>query len=172
MSKLDEQLKELQIKKLKVEFLKLLRNNIGDVTGDQFKEIEVEVKEEVFAFLDAQIDMIESGEIKTTNEVTQLFNDDEVNALKLFAQKAISKQNQPIKQSPSVNNIENNNFSTQDKIRFAQEHRHLGGKMVKLKDGNEGKVVGLDAPSVLISLYNGVTVGYNVKDIVSEVKNG
>lgn len=177
MSRLDEQLKELQTKKLKAEFLKLLKNKVGDVTNDKFKSVEKEIKDQVFAFLDARVDMIESGEIKQESELKGLFSSDEVEVLKLLAQRAASKQNkvsQPkeIKENPyKTTGVEaapeiTAELTPAEKIKFAQELRHLDAKEIKMKDGSSGTVVGLDAPHVIVQLYNGVSVRVKPEDVI------
>ena len=172
MSVLDQQLKELQQRKLKVEFFKHIKGKIGDVSNQTFKDVEKEVKDQVFAFIDAQVDMIEGGEIETKEEVSNVFSDEQVKALVLLANKVANRapeQSNPYSQEPTspppqapINN------STQDKISFALSHRHLDGKEVKVKSqgGSTGVVVGLDAPNIVISLTNGTTVAVPPGDLI------
>lgn len=178
MSKLDEQLKELQSRKLKVEFFKLLKTTIGDVSPkDGMKDIEKEVKDQLFAFIDAQVDMIESGEVKSNGEINTLFEDTEVQILKKMVEKVSQKQIDPYKttgvnETLKTNGVEQtqpvNAMDKQDKIQFALKHRNLGGKDVKVKSlGNaSGTVTGIDAPNIVVQLANGQYVQVPPQDII------
>ena len=84
MSALDDELKELRSRKLKAEFFALLRNSVGEVDASKFKDVEKEVKDEVFAFIDAQVDIIESGEVRHKGELDTLFSESDVKTLKLL----------------------------------------------------------------------------------------
>lgn len=172
MSILDEQLKELQGRKLKVEFFNLLKKNIGSISDPKFKSVEKEVKDDLFTFIQAQVDMIEGGEVKSKSEINELFNEDTVKTLLILAEKVKSKQTssrqtqEPVKQADSLEN--QLDYSKADKISFALQYRHLGGKDIKVSSqgGAKGKVVGVDAPYIVVQLLNGQTVSVPPKDIM------
>jgi hypothetical protein len=171
MGKLDDEIRQLHLRKSKIDFFKLLKNNIGNVAGDKFKQIEKEVKDELFAFIDAQVDMIDSGQMQKT-ELERLFTEDEVLILKKLANRAANKVNQaapkqPLKATPT--NTQPAQVETkQDKVQFALAHRHLANKEVKVKsyDMASGVVTGVDAPNVIVGLDNGVYVKVLPEDLV------
>ncbi len=167
MSKLDDQLEDLKIKKLKVIFLQLIRAAVGNVADDKFKAVEKEVKDQVFAFIDSQVDMIESGEYKSNLEIKKLFNDEEVIVLKKLVERAKNSSTtkidvtlKPNNGSPGapvttpIRNTQPQELSKPDKIAFAIQHRSLGGQTVTLPShGNKsGKVVGIDAPYIIVNV--------------------
>ena len=169
MSALDDQLRELQGRKLKVEFFKLLRKSIGDVTEARFKEVEKEVKDQIFAFVDAQVDMIESGEITKKSEITGVFSDEQFKALSLLADKVANKTNisNPYGENEARKSTQKPKYP-QDKVSFALQHRNLENKEVKVRSLGEakGKIVGLDAPNVVVQLLTGQTVEVSLGDII------
>jgi len=159
MSKLNDQFKEIQTKLLKAEFFKLAKESLSKIdSGSKFKDVAKEVKDQVNAFIDAQIDIIESGDVKEA-EIASLFTSDEVATLKLLAaragKKVVKGQEPPAKQEPKR---QREPIDTPDKISFALQHRNLGGKRVQIKDKGSGACVGLDAPYVVVKLDNGTTV--------------
>ena len=178
MGKLDDDLKKLHAQKLKAEFLKLLRTAVGDVSDPKFKTIEKDVKDEVFAFFDAQIDMIESGEIRNSQELDTLFSTNEIEVLKIIVQRATKngiETTEPTgpysKETPTTETPKptpKTEMSTPDKISFALEYRHLGGKTVKVKshDGASGEVTGIDAPNIVVHLANGQYVYVPPEDLI------
>ena len=135
MSKLDDQLKELKERKLKVEFFKLFKKTVGNIPAGEFKSVEKEIKDKLFAFIDSQIDMIESGEVTKTTEIEGAFSSEEFAVLKIFANKAMNKEASPKTPASPPSVVE----SKQDKISFALAHRHLGGKKVETPQGTGGK---------------------------------
>jgi len=175
MSKLTEQLKELQRKQLKVEFFQFLKKSIGEVNDPKYKEAEKEVKDQIFAFIDAQIDMIESGEVTKSEEISRVFSDEQFQALALLADKVANKTlvspnagenpygGKTPKPAPQAKPV-----AQQDKVSFALQHRHLENKEVKVKSlgGAQGKIVGLDAPNVVAQLVTGQTVETPLGDII------
>lgn len=176
MSKLEEQLKELQTKKLKADFFKNVKENLFAMVPKKEDGIEVDVVNEIAAFIDAQVDMIESGEIKTTKEINSLFTTDEVEALKRIAGKVLNKPEVP---NAFPNNNNNKALTKQerllqmtanDPIKFALKHRHLENKNVTVNnDGTifNGKVVGLQAPNVVVETNSGQRIAVHI-DKISE----
>lgn len=175
MSVLDEQLKELQGRKLKVEFFQLLKSKLGDITETKYKNVEKEIKDDLFAFIDAQVGLIEGGEVRSEAEVGSIFNDEQAKALLLLADKVINKAPQETpynNQNPPANTPMNpapqTDMNKQDKISFALQHQKLGGKKVTIPShgGATGEVTGLDAPYIGVTLTNGQYVKVLPKDIV------
>jgi hypothetical protein len=79
MSKLDEELKELKRRKIKAECLANIKLNIKEATKE-YKDCGKEVNEQIAAFIDAQIDMIENG--STPSMLYEAFSKSELAALK------------------------------------------------------------------------------------------
>lgn len=169
MSALDDELKELRSRKLKAEFFALLRNSVGEVDASKFKDVEKEVKDEVFAFIDAQVDIIESGEVRHKGELDTLFSESDVKTLKLLINKVQNKTSTETpydkKTPPKAPPVDMNK---QDKIGFAIKHQQLGGKEVKVisMDNATGTVTGLDAPYIGVTLKNGEYVKVLPQDIL------
>ncbi len=171
MGKLDDQLKDLQRKRLKANFLKKLKSVVGNTAAEDFREVEKEVKDQVFAYFDAQVDMIEAGEQvdaeEETSKVLQFFSPEQVAILGTLADRAMGKAEVRLVEQPGqLPQPPQKPAVVQDKIRFALEHRHLGGKQVKLSDGSTGVVTGIDAPHIIVSLTNGRYVNVVPGDLI------
>lgn len=170
MSNLDKQLKDLQTKKLKSEYLKVLKTKIGDIASSEYTSIEKEIKDDIFKFLDNKIKSIENG-TEIVQKASSVFNTKQVKILTLIANKALEKhiiKPAVMTETPVVNPIAAAAMATPDKIRFAMELRHLGGKEVKVasKGNSTGTVVGIDAPHVIVKLETGVTIHTTPEDLI------
>lgn len=168
---LKDQLYEIEQKLLKIEFFKLISENLNTINSDKFKDVAEEVKAEVKAFIDAQVDMIETGTLKDSKELSTLFTNEEVDALKRLAARALQKTeavNNPMgksteKKTPKKQQRE---LSQPDKISFALAHRNLGGKKVRIGESQEvGECVGIDAPYIIVKMESGRTVQTTPEEI-------
>ena len=161
MSNLDDQLKELQLQKLRATFLKKLKEAVGNTSGETYQEIEEEVKDQIFSYFDSQIELIESGKTSQKQERDDAagFSPEQTAILRVLADRAIVKQGSPGGSQnvgePPESQLKPVVENKQDKIQFALAHRHLDGKEVKLANGATGIVTGLDAPNVVIKLTAG-----------------
>lgn len=178
MSRLQEELREIESKLLKIKFFKEVKKNIGAMITDKKDEVKKEVQDELSAFIDTQIDMIESGEIRQQKEIDELFSSEEVRALKLVASKALGKNNVfSTEESPNPSKPQTKltkeqrlaEMTANDPIKFALKHRHLENKTVKVQNENglvSGKVIGLQAPNVVLELNNGSKIHVHVNKIM------
>lgn len=175
MSKIDDQIKELQVKKRKVEFLNSLKGFISNsTTSKEFSDVKKEIEILVNEFVENQIKIIEDGEApKSENPANQLA-DNEVVVLKDMVTRFLSKTNQVTKEKeievPKVQ-VEKQRIPMpqQDKISFALANRHLDHKRVKVitQNGNvSGIVCGLDAPNVVVKTDNGYTIEVTLDKII------
>jgi hypothetical protein len=172
MSLLDEQLKELQTRKLRVEYFKFLKSKIGDVAKDSFKEVEKEIKDLLFSYIDNQINQIELGKID--NPAINELSTEDIAILKVFIEKIknTTAQDQVPKKAEiaPIAPIAPQNAPTTskpDKISFALKHRALGGKTVEILSRNRerGTVVGIDAPNIVVQLLSGSVIQADLTDI-------
>lgn len=184
MSKLDDQIKELNLRKTKVECLAAVNKSLKDVT-EKYKDAGAEVKALIKGFIDAQINMVEEG--VSPNILEPGFSAEEVSVLKQMINKIISKgATKPVAVAKPV---ENNAFSKEpvtetsravaeandhhakaDKIRFALQNSHLSNKRVKVEDGDassEGVVVGIDAPNIIVKTDNGLILKVTLDKILA-----
>lgn len=162
MSKLEDQLKELTFKKQKVDYLKFLDEKIKNIKNIDFKEVEQEVKEIISSFIISKISLIEEGEVlKETTSRTTIPHQFDEESLKILAQIVEKAKGKVLPQATSVQKTETKvekNVPVQDKITFALANRHLEGKILTantLMGQVTGKVVGLDAPHIIIQTVPG-----------------
>lgn len=182
MSKIDTLIKELQEKKKKIDYLDYI---IDLVSNDQKCIDFIEVQEEVISKLTPLLSdlkkQIEDGILDPSESSNQL-SSDELNTLKVLANKVKSKMSQPetsnkSKNSPYSSESEDDVrpdsgkssiMSNQDKLNFAINNRHLANKKVNVRDGTkniEGVVVGLDAPDVIVRTEAGPCIKVPVNRI-------
>lgn len=164
MSKIDQLIQDLQLKKKKLDYLIYIQDILkGDTRCIDF----MDVKEEVLNKLELPIKSLmaeiegdavpeEKAPISTENQ--RILND--------LAEKLKTGQvPKKATQSSAFNNPElvtppEQPLGPQEKMDFAMDNRHLAAKTVSVFQGpgspSEGPVVGLDAPFVLVQTPGGV----------------
>ncbi len=177
MSKIDKLIQELQLKKKKIDYIDYIVELLkGDTTCIDFKEVQSEVLSKVEPLL---LSLKSSIENDLPQEIVEQrkseFEPKELQILKTLASKAMDRV-----QNSSTPLIEANSpfikeippaqprppkkplMSNHDKINFAMSNRHLADKKVKFNSDEgipiTGKVVGLDAPNVVVKTDSGPTV--------------
>lgn len=190
MSKIDTQIKELQTKKCKIDYLLYIKSLLTD---DKSCVDYIEVKEEVLKLVIPQLDaLVKSIEDDVTIDLENpvKFSSEETEVLKTVAAKVLSKgpipsnptpmpssgtpvkkaeYPAPPKRNDPFSNVENN-AQTQEwdinaKMSFAMDNRHLANKKVRTNDSQEGVIVGLDAPNVIVQLNSGTRVKYLLQNV-------
>ncbi len=169
MSKIDEQIKELMLKKRRVELLKTILHFVSATPSeDEFSEVRVEVVDLVKSFVDSTISMIEdagkSSNPYLENEQASL-SLEEISVLKEMVQKLKSK-------SPGRAEAATSTFSEEteptDPLSFAQKYRHFDSKRVRVQTATGpvlATVVGLNTPQILVKTDTGYTVGFPPKHL-------
>lgn len=193
MSLLEQQIKELQIKKNKADLFRLILENIQTMPDDpKFSEVSEEVKNEVTTFLSDSIKAIEDGTpapSKIPLPSNAAFTEAQMEILRTVADRAQERSVVPT--TPKANTgafASDDEDITQparrqnpppqqkktvhhDKIRFGLANRHLDGKRVKVfteRGEVGGNVVGLDAPHIIVKTDTGHTVPVLLDNIVVE----
>lgn len=151
MSKLDDRLKQLkeqeralELDKRKIEFLQHILQSAKDYNHKSFVDVKNDVVSMLSDLVDQAIQKIE-GIVPTPTPT------------KGETPYAKEEQSPP----PPVKKPEDR-IGANDKLSFAMDNRHLAGKSVSVaNDKNitiKGKVVGLDAPYVLVATESGPTI--------------
>lgn len=179
MSKIDQQIKDLQLKKKKIDYVSYVADLIkNDTKCHDFKEVQKEIVGKIEPFLIDLISAIENDSevVKKVDaaNTTGTFSEQEAKALKAVADKLLNKQalpEQPKTQAaPQKPKTAKDEVSHTDKMNFALNNRHLASKRVQiLNDQNAqifGNVVGLDAPFVLVKTDTGPTIQVPLEKVV------
>jgi hypothetical protein len=151
MSKIDIQIEELLRKKKKINYLNSLLSIVKANANEELANIKEDMVSLFENFINTQIKNIEGDEIKVIP--TQV------------------NSNAPFKNETETKSVSNDNeVPPNEKINFALDYRHLGGKKVKVlnKEGSDstiGEVVGLDAPYVVVKTSAGPTIRTKVDKI-------
>lgn len=156
IQKLREQEKRLERETRKVEFLTHILDSAKDYQHESFKDVKQDVVGLLENFVKKTIEAIETG-----TEITITVGPPTINIIPTTpqapaqSQVAASAQLQPKKQPED-------GISPNDKLSFALDNRHLGGKIVSVENDKNitirGKVVGLDAPFVIVQTDTGPTI--------------
>lgn len=187
MSSIEAQIKALQMKKKKIDYVSYIADLIkNDTHCIDFKDVQKEVVEQIEPFLVKLMDGIEKDQ-EVSLENGEGLSTDDVKVLKLLAQKAMNRQPSVPNANVQLSNAANGAFSQEsppakskqqelremshnDKMNFALNNRHLGNKRVQvLNDQNAqifGTVVGLDAPHVVVKTETGPTINVPLEKIV------
>ena len=165
MSKINEQIKELQTKLKKVEFLNHILDSAKKYENKDFKDVKEDVVSSLDEFVTKEIECIENGAAKTEVLTQGQLSQDELNVVKSMVQRVQTKKPVNPGNPPPVNDPYGNKkeiVGSPDKLSFALENRHLANKRVTVAN-NEGmtvmgEVVGLDAPNVVVKTDTGPTI--------------
>ena len=172
MSKIAEQIKLLQLKQKKIDYISYVADLIkNDKKCIDFKDVQEEVVSKIEPFLLNLMESIEKdSDIKNESKSSGMFDADEYDALKLLASKVKSKSGSDVSQAPRQPQPKQPEVANHDKMNFALNHRHLGNKRVQvLNDQNAtilGTVVGLDAPFVVVKTDTGPTINVPINMVV------
>jgi hypothetical protein len=176
MSKIAEQIKALQLKQKKIDYISYVADLVkNDTKCIDFQDVQKEIVEKIEPFLLKLMDSIEKDvELKADGQPA--LSEEQVKALALVADKLIAKpqvaNQQPANpQVPPPPKPPQPTVSNQDKMNFALGNRHLADKRVQvLNDQNAqiyGKVVGLDAPHVVVKTDTGPVINVPIEKIVT-----
>lgn len=178
MSKINDQIKELQNKLKRVEFLNHILDSAKHYNNDQFKDVKDEVVALLEDFVTQTIATIENSagsaqEEQANGQLTQ----NELSVVKNMVQRVqdrsngqapvndpygANQQNQPVKPKKPM-------LDANDKLSFAMSNRHLAGKRVNVANDKgmtvNGEVVGLDAPHVVVRTDTGPTINVPIENI-------
>lgn len=168
MSKIDKLIEELQLKKTKIDYLNYLLNIIKtDEHCVDYKEIKNEMVSKIEPLLKNLITEIEDGTI-TEVKLEGDFSKDELNTLKALAERANAKNvivdAKPADTRPKelVLNKKEPMMSVHEKMQFSLSHRHLANASVNVMNDQNvtitGKVVGIDAPYLVIKTESGPVI--------------
>lgn len=170
-SKIDEQIKELQLKKKKTEFLSHILASAVGYDHKDFKEVKKSVVSDLEEYITSKIAEIESGESVEPTDVNDpsRFSDAQTEILQKIATRALLKEPGPPKPQKPIKEATNEPVTAPDKLAFALGNRHLAGKKVSIaNDSNmiiKGEVVGLDAPNVIVKTETGPTIQVPIENI-------
>lgn len=184
MSKIDQQIKALQLKKTKIDYIKYIEDLLkNDTKCVDFKHVKEEILSQIIPHLEKVAEAIENDS-QVQDSSSLLFSKEQSEALKELADKFIAaKQNkslEPKTQSQPNQPFQNDTpapvpaprkqeLSHNDKMNFAMNNRHLANKDVQvMNDQNvqiRGKVVGLDAPFVLVKTDTGPTINVPIEKV-------
>lgn len=169
MSNIDAQIKALQFKKKKIDYISYIADLVkNDTKCIDFKEVKEDVVSKIEPFLLKLMTAIETDSEVSESDSNPQFSDKEREALKIVAQKVLTKESQPAPQNSGAYNREpapppqKKPENVQDKMSFAMDNRHLANKKVQvINDKNvtiTGTVRGLDSPFVIVQTDSGPTI--------------
>jgi hypothetical protein len=161
MSKIDAQIlklrereKQLEQEKLKIEFLNHILKSAESYDHKSFKDIKIEVVGMLRKFVTKAVESIENGVPLSFSEPPK-----EAQSNTVFAQE---NPNTPPRPAPPKREVAPGELSPSEKMAFAMANRHLAGRDVTVANDKNltitGKVVGLDAPFVVVKTETGPTI--------------
>lgn len=165
MSKIDQLIEELLLKKKKITYLLFIKDMLqNDPKSKDFND----VKEEILGKLGASIDLM-SKEIEDGIAPAEAVKSENMDILNSLAERLKSKSelltapaSSPVPNSAAAPMPKKSQMSNQDKLSFAMDNRHLANKQVVGRTDSgvnvSGVVVGLDAPYVYLKTSEGPTV--------------
>ena len=176
MSKINDQIKELQNKLKRVEFLNHILDSAKNYQNKDFADVKDDVVLLLEEFVTQTISAIENSTGVTKEEQTQgQLSQEELSVVKGLVQKVQDRTNG---QAPAQNNPYGPSQPAQpkkklldanDKLSFAMENRHLAGKRVMVANDQNmqvnGEVVGLDAPHVQVRTDTGPVINVPIEKI-------
>jgi len=151
MSKIDEMIKQLQIKKLKADAYVAILELATSLDSSKFKAVKDEVISDLNSYVQLKIEEIEGGEElspkKPDSAVASHFTPEDVGILTQVINQVKGKK-------PGVK-VSANSVSLEEKKRFVKEYQHLNNKRYTV-DTEEGEmratIIGLDAVNAQINI--------------------
>jgi hypothetical protein len=179
VSKIQDQINQLLTKKKKIDYIASVIETIQNPTfgGSEFSEIKEELDGLAILKLKELSDSIEN-DIDPMAPKGLGLSEEKIKILDILAEKALKRAEQPQSTPSAQNNVYSQQPSPKkdrvlgvaEKMEFAQQNRHLGGKHVQCIGEQgiaiNGKVVGLDAPFVLVETTSGHTIEVPLEKVV------
>jgi hypothetical protein len=185
MSLLEQQIKELQLRKSKADLFKLVLEEIQtNPKKEQFAEVYEDVMAELAEFVSSRVAAIENGEERQPEKTPAELTEDDKTLLLALARRAKERVAQPennggafaneditIPKAPARQQNPQKQAKRQDMLQFAQQHRHLDRKRVTVHTPQGdvgGTVVGAIAPNLIIKTDTGHEVPVPPENITVE----
>jgi hypothetical protein len=189
MSLLEQQIKELQLRKNKADLYKLVLEEIQtNPKKEAFAEVWEDVMTEFSEFVVSRVEEIENGQQKKAPGKPAELTEEDRDILKALATRAKERVNTPVNsnsgafasdditvpknQPPQRNNAEAAKMARRnDMLLFAKDHKHLDRKRVTVHtpQGDVGGiVVGAIAPNLIIKTDTGHEVPVPPENITVE----
>lgn len=177
MSNIDAQIRALQLKKKKIDYVSYLADLIkNDTRCVDFEDVQKEIVSRIEPFF---LELMTAIENDAEPDVSATMDSERRKALVELADKVLAaKKNPKIQYDAPKNNVfakapkESSKpiVSNQDKMSFALDNRHLGGKRVQVENDTNsdvvGTVVGLDAPFVVVKTDSGPTIQVPIEKVM------
>ncbi len=176
MNSLDQQLLELKIQKYKSVLFQELKSyvEVFEFKSETDLETSIEtlnkeaVKVSILDFLNAEIEVIESGKNTPQSNGISTFTEEEITVLKNLANRALSKEKPASHKDPPKKSV---SASGEDPIKFALKFRHLENKVIRYYQDEvfgEGKIVGINYPNLMVQLADQRVVSVNYQNITEK----
>lgn len=177
MSNIDAQIKALLLKKKKIDYVSYIADLIkNDTKCVDFEDVQKEIVSRIEPFL---LELMSAIENDTEVTADAGIDQERSKALLELADKVLAAKKNPKSQNETSKNepfTKTNKeptkpvTSNQDKMSFALDNRHLGGKRVQVENDTnsdvKGTVVGLDAPFVVVKTDQGPTINVPLEKIM------
>lgn len=167
MSKIAQQIAELTYKKSLIDLLTNFADNAEVFAKDADDKLKKEFSSLVQDALLAMVEKLENDVPLETEPEKAAFQPDEIEILKQLVDQ-VRNRTRAHAPKPAAEIPPEQKAARQDKTQFALANQHLAGQQVKAKIEGEdlvGKVVGLDAPHVIVQLPQGGAVGVPLENI-------
>lgn len=180
MSPLEKQIQELNYKKNKIEYYTEIKERLAQ-KDESYSDYQKEVDSELIKFIDSKIKELETGE-KIKSKVTQasdIFSPEDLEILEQIIARVKNKPQQPqanlektISPTKPKKETPAPPVAAIDPVRFVMQNKHLDGRKVQVKSNDDnpnitGKVVGLDAPWVIVKTDKGPTIKVQLENIIA-----
>lgn len=177
MSNIDAQIKALLLKKKKIDYVSYIADLIkNDTKCVDFEDVQKEIVSRIEPFL---LELMTAIENDVEVSVAPKIDPERQKALLELADKVLAAKKNPKSQNepsrnepfaPTPKTPQKPIVSNQDKMSFALDNRHLGGKRVQVENDTnsdvKGTVVGLDAPYVVVKTDQGPTINVPLEKVM------
>lgn len=174
MSKIDSLIKDLLIKKKKIDYISYIADLLkGDKKCVDYLDVKDEVLSQIEPILLKLMNAIENDlPVSLDDSKKEDFSNEEKDILKMVVSKAKEKTLTPQPKEPirKEESPKKPLVSNQDKLSFGLNNRHLANSKVQvINDQNiniTGLVVGIDAPFIIVKTDQGPTISVPLDKVV------